>query len=62
MWHAWERRETCTRICWESPKERNLLKDGGVDGRRGSEKILGKLAGRMLRGFSWLRTEDSGGL
>jgi hypothetical protein len=24
MWHAWERREKCTRFWWESPKERPL--------------------------------------
>jgi hypothetical protein len=26
MWHAWERREKCTRFWWESQKERG---DGG---------------------------------
>jgi hypothetical protein len=40
MWHAWERREKCTRFWWESQKERDHLEDQGVDGRMGSEWIL----------------------
>jgi hypothetical protein len=30
---------------WESPKERNHSEDQGVDGRVGSEWILGRMAG-----------------
>jgi hypothetical protein len=41
MWHAWERREKCTRFWWESPNERGHLKDQVVAGRMGSEWILG---------------------
>jgi hypothetical protein len=41
MWHAWERREKCTRLWWESPKERDHLEDQGVGGEMGSEWILG---------------------
>jgi hypothetical protein len=37
MWHAWERRETCTRFWWENQKERDRLEDRDVDGRTGSE-------------------------
>jgi hypothetical protein len=44
MWHAWERREKCTRFWWESPKERDNLEDQGVGGKMGSEWILGRLA------------------
>jgi hypothetical protein len=44
MWHAWERREKCTRFWWESQKERDRSEDQGVDGRMGSEWILGRLA------------------
>jgi hypothetical protein len=40
MWHAWERRETCTRFRWESPKEKDHLEDQGVGGNMGSECIL----------------------
>jgi hypothetical protein len=48
MWHAWERIENCTSLWWESPKERDVLEDRGVDGRMGSEWILGRFSGRML--------------
>jgi hypothetical protein len=57
-----ERKEIFTRFWWESPKERALLEDRGVDERMGSEWILGRLAGGMLSGFSWLRIGASGGL
>jgi hypothetical protein len=45
MWHAWERREKCTRFWWESPNERDHLEDQGVSGKMGSEWILGRLDG-----------------
>jgi hypothetical protein len=32
-----ERGETCTGFWWERPKEKDHLKDQGVDGRTGSE-------------------------
>jgi hypothetical protein len=62
MWHAWERREKCTRFWWESPKERDLSEDQGVGGRMESEWILGKLAWGVWIGFDWLRTGTGGGL
>jgi hypothetical protein len=40
MWHAWERGETCTGFWWERPKEKDHLKDQGVDGRIGSKWTL----------------------
>jgi hypothetical protein len=43
MWHAWERGETCTGFWWESPKEKDYLKDQGVDRRMGSKWILERL-------------------
>jgi hypothetical protein len=45
MWHAWERREKCTRFWWKNLKERDNSEDQGVRGRMGSEWILGRLAG-----------------
>jgi hypothetical protein len=31
MWHAWERREKCTRYWWESQKERDHSENRGVN-------------------------------
>jgi hypothetical protein len=45
MWHAWERGETCRGFWWESPKEKDHLKDQGVDGKMGSKWNLGTLVG-----------------
>jgi hypothetical protein len=42
MWHAWERRENCTRFWWKSLKERDHSEDQGVGGRMW---IFGRLAG-----------------
>jgi hypothetical protein len=50
MWHTWERKEKCARFWWESPKEREHSEDRGVDGRMGSEWILGRFA----RGMEWI--------
>jgi hypothetical protein len=40
-------RGMCTRFWWKIQKERDHLKDQGVDGRMGSEWIIGRLAGRV---------------
>jgi hypothetical protein len=61
MWHEQDRRQNCARFWWESTEERDLFEDQGMDGRMGSEWILGRLAGR-LSGFNWLKTGASGGL
>jgi hypothetical protein len=44
MWQAWERGETCTGVWWESPNEKDHLKDRGVDGRMGSKWTIEILA------------------
>jgi hypothetical protein len=61
MWHAWERGETCTGFWWESPKEKDDLKDQGVDERMGSKWTLGRLFWGG-GGFTWLRLGIIGGL
>jgi hypothetical protein len=33
MWHAWERRQKCTSLWWESLKERDHSETQGTDGR-----------------------------
>jgi hypothetical protein len=45
MWHAWGRTGKCKGFGWKSPKERDHLQDQGIDGRMGSEWILGRVAG-----------------
>jgi hypothetical protein len=62
MWHAWERGEKCSRIWWESPKDRDRLEDQGVGGKMESEWILGRLAWGVCIGFDWLRTGTGVGL
>jgi hypothetical protein len=62
MWHAWERREKCTRFWWESPKEREPL---GRPRRRWEDGIrmdLGEIGLGVWIGFVWLRTGTGGGL
>jgi hypothetical protein len=49
MWHAWERREKCTRFWCESPKERDHLEDQGVGGIRMDLRETG------LGGVDWIR-------
>jgi hypothetical protein len=62
MQHARERRGKCTRFWWESPKEKDHLKDRDADGRMGLEWIFGRFAGRVWSGFIWLMVRTVGGL
>jgi hypothetical protein len=57
-----ERGEECIQGFDESQKERDHLEDQGIDGRLGSEWILGRLAGGVYIGSSWLRIRTGGGL
>jgi hypothetical protein len=41
MWYAWDRRKKCTLFWWECPLERDRSEDRGVDGRMGSQWIIG---------------------
>jgi hypothetical protein len=45
MQHAWQKRKKCTRLLWQSPKDRDNSEDRGVDGRMGTEWILRRLVG-----------------
>jgi hypothetical protein len=64
MWHAWEGEESCTGFWWENSKEKNHLKDQGVDGKMGPKLTLGRLAGGggVFSGSTWLRIGAVGGL
>jgi hypothetical protein len=42
-----ERRGKCAGFWWEIQKEKGHLEDHGVDGKMGSELVLGRLAVRM---------------
>jgi hypothetical protein len=56
------RGETYRGFWWESPKEKDHLKDQGVDGRMGSKWTLGDWLGGVWSGFAWLRIGIVGGL
>jgi hypothetical protein len=58
MWHAWEKGETCTGFCWESPKEKGHLKDQGVDERKGSKWTLGRLVGGVVEWIHLAQDRD----
>jgi hypothetical protein len=49
-------------ILMGNPEGKNHLEDQCLDGRTGSEWILGRLAWRVCIGFDWLRIGKSGGL
>jgi hypothetical protein len=51
--------ETCT---GESLKKKNNLEDQGTGGRMGSKWNLGRLAGGVWSGFTWLRIGTIGQL
>jgi hypothetical protein len=51
-----------TGFWWETPKERDNLKDQGLDGGMESEWILWRLARGVESGSSWLRIRAYSGL
>jgi hypothetical protein len=55
MWHAWERREKCTRFWWESPKERDHWEDQGVGGKMVIRMDLREIG---LGGVDWIRLSE----
>jgi hypothetical protein len=57
MWHAWERREKCTRFWRGIPKERDHLEDQGVGGEDGIRMDLREISLGVWIGFDWLRTD-----
>jgi hypothetical protein len=62
MWHAWERREKCTRFWWESPREGDHFgrpRRGWEDGVRMDLREIGL---GVWIGFDWLMTGTGGGL
>jgi hypothetical protein len=53
MWHAWERREKCTRFWWESPREKDHLEDQGVGGEDGIRMDIMEIG--WEGGTDWVR-------
>jgi hypothetical protein len=62
MWHTCERGETCKGFWWVSPKEKDHLKDQGIDGTMDSKWTLRGLVGGMWSRFICLRIGIVGGL
>jgi hypothetical protein len=60
MWHAWERKEGCTRFWWESPK--SPLRRPRHRWEDGIRMIHRETGWGVWSGFSWLRIETGGGL
>jgi hypothetical protein len=57
-----ERGETCTGFWWESLKEKDHLKDQGVDGRMGSKWTLGRFLGGCVEWIHLAQDRTVGGL
>jgi hypothetical protein len=50
------------KILVEILKERDHSEDRSIDGKMGSECILGRMARGVWSGFNWLRIGTGGGL
>jgi hypothetical protein len=62
MWHAWKRREKCTRFLVGKRERKRPLGNQGVGGKMGSEWILGRFALGVWTGFDYFRIGTGGGL
>jgi hypothetical protein len=63
MWHAWERRETCTGFWWESRREgKRPLGRPRPRWEDGIEMDLRETGWGVWSGFTWLRIGTVGGL
>jgi hypothetical protein len=51
MWHAWERRENCTRFWWGKPEGKRPL---GRPRHRWEDEIRMDLREISLRGVDWI--------
>jgi hypothetical protein len=60
MWHAWERRRFLNKVLIGKPEGKRLLGSPRRRGRMGSVWILGRLAGGVWSGLSWLRIRTGG--
>jgi hypothetical protein len=56
------RGEECVQVLMGKPEGKRPLGRSRRSGRMGSEWILGRLAGGVWIGFSWLRIGTGGGL
>jgi hypothetical protein len=60
--HVWGRKEVHRGIWWENLREKDHLKDLGVNGRIILKWIFKMWNREAWTGFIWLRTGTSGGL
>jgi hypothetical protein len=59
MWHAWERREMCTRFGGKARRKETTWETKWKDGIRMDLREIGL---EVWIGFDWLRTGTGGGL
>jgi hypothetical protein len=62
MWHVQETGEVHTGFSWRDPRERDHLKDPGIDGRVVLKWVFEKWDTRAWTGLIWLMIGTVGGL
>jgi hypothetical protein len=62
MWHAWERREKCTRFWWGNPEGKRPLERPRRRWEDGIRIDLREIGLGVWIGFDCLRTGTGGGL